>query len=359
MSLRRIVGLAIAAAVAAGGRAQTLVQDLSSFATDTSQYDLVAFGNVTLSGSNTSGGIQGGIAVEGTLTTKGAWDIASSAAPGSNPSLYVNGSTLSLSGETDVVKGTVSAPNVTSGWTWGGTSGSKKYEFYSSSKSSNYIYAPNNSSSPASTSAPSGWSWSTELSNFEAINTALGAAGASGTISVSGGALVFTAPSGTTSGDLVTFTLNDSLMNSAGTSYNGTAFTSIQFDVPSGVNYVINVIDATSGNTLFGSGVVFNSTETNADQVLWNFVGSDTLTVGNSSSTFYGSILAPTSTITVASAVSGQVVAGTFTDSGAELLTSDFQAVATIVPETRDFALWAAGLCLVGGVTVRRRLLRA
>jgi len=325
----------ILAAIAAGiAHAQTVTQDLNNFAIDTGQYNLVVFGNTTLNGSSDTGG---GIAVEGNLSIGGAWTIASQVSAGSNPSLYVSGS-LTLSGISYLNNGYASTPGLSSK-TWSWNSSQKQLS------NGSQILAVNSSgtyttTSPISNPAPSGWVWSTVNSNFKSISTALGGAAATGTIGVSGQNLTFTPPGGQTSG-VVVFTLDASKFS--GNTYNGQAFSNVTVNVPAGINYVINVVNIASGQTFFGSGVNSNA-GLNDNQLLWNFEGSKSFTIGAGGG-FYGSILAPTSTVTGNASINGQVVVASFSDPGDELHDSNFTPIAALVPESRAFFGWSAGLC--------------
>ncbi len=343
--------LALLAALTAGvAHAQTLIEDLNSFATDTGQYNLITFGNATLSGSSDT---QGGIAIGGSLTIGGSWTIASQTGAGSNPSFYVNGSTLSLSGNTQLNNGYASAPNVSSHtWKWDST----RNEFYTGKESNgNDLNTTNASgtyahSNPITNPAPSGWNWTTQNSDFTTISTNLNNATANGAISVSGQNLVFTPPVGMTNGVAV-FSMDASLWS--GNSYNGQTVSNIQINVPSGIDYVINVVNVSSGQTLFGSGVNFNS-GSNDNQLLWNFEGSSNTFTLSDGGNFYGSVLAPTATITDGTTIDGQVVANAFSDSGVELHDSTFTPVSVLVPEAGTFTWWALGLC-GAAVLFRRR----
>jgi choice-of-anchor A domain-containing protein len=187
-------------------------------------------------------------------------------------------------------------------------------------------------------------------SNFASISAGLSRAAATGSISVSAQNLLFS--TNQTSG-VVVFSLDASSLS--GNTYNGQTFSNLQINVPTGVNYVINVVNIASGQTLFGSGVNFNAGLNNS-QLLWNFEGSSNFTL-SAGGNFYGSILAPASTITDNTTINGQVVASAFVDQGVELHDTDFAVVSAVVPESRAFAGWAAGLCLAG-VAFHRRLLR-
>lgn len=353
-SSRGTAWIALVAVFSAGlARAQTLMQDLNDFASDTGQYNLVAIGDVTLNGSSDT---QGGIAVGGSLSIGGSWTIASQSGAGADPSLYVAGS-VSLSGVTYVNNGYASLPGLSSSqWTW--NSGQKVLSENSNSSNGLGINASGSyaSSSPLSNPKPSGWNWSTLQSKYESISNALGNATATGTISVdSGQNLVFTPPSGQTGG-VVVFDLDASKLS--GNTYEGSAFSNIQIDVPAGVNYVINVVNLACDQTLFGSGVNFNS-GANDDQVLWNFVGSSSnVTIGGGGN-FYGSILAPTDAITDNTTIDGQVVASSFVDNGVELHDDGFTPTQVLVPESGGAFGWAAGLCAaVAAARWRRPRLR-
>jgi choice-of-anchor A domain-containing protein len=374
------IRLALAAALAGAPgalRAQTLIGDLDNFAADTGQYNLLAFGNVDLEGSSDT---QGGIAVGGNLTIGGSWTIASQTAPGSNPALYLNGS-LSLSGTTHLNNGYAATPNVNAGsggsgrsfsfgrghgggatWNWD----SRNNELYTGDENSGNALSTANSSAayahdnPVANPTPQDWDWSSLQSSLEAVSSDLGGATANGTISVSGQNLVFSPPSGMTSGVAV-FTLDASQLS--GDYYGGQRISNIQINVPSGIDYVINVINLANTQTLFGSGINFNS-GANDDQLLWNFVGDQycdpgtSVTIGGGGN-FYGSVLAPGSTVTASTTINGQVVANDFTDTGVELHDAGFNAVQVLVPEAGTFAWWALALCGAAVLLRRRRIGRS
>ncbi|HEX3729114.1 MAG TPA: collagen-binding domain-containing protein, partial [Opitutaceae bacterium] len=140
--------------------------------------------------------------------------------------------------------------------------------------------------------------------------------------------------------------------------YNGTSwnsFAGIQITVPSGVDYVINVLGLAANSQIF-SNVNINS-GTNNDQLLWNFNESSntTISVGGN---FYGSILAPNVNLTDTTTINGTVVANSFTDDNVELHDSD-EFVSEVVPESGSYALGGLALCLaaaLGGGSLRRLL---
>jgi choice-of-anchor A domain-containing protein len=181
--------------------------------------------------------------------------------------------------------------------------------------------------------------------------TANGTTVIDGTISVNSSNLVLTPNSTPATDATVIFTLDASKLS--GNSYNGQSISNIAINVPTDVNYVINVINLGTNTTLF-SGASFNS-GSNDNQLLWNFEGSGTVNLGSGS--WYGSILAPSATVTNNgnTTENGQVVANAFTDNNTELHYQGFTAVAVVVPEPMTFALWGVALC-GAAIVVRRKL---
>jgi choice-of-anchor A domain-containing protein len=339
----------LAALAACAARAQTLVDDLTNYANDTGAYNLVTFGDAALSDGNTT---QGGLVVAGDFTDSGnaaSAKIANSAWSGAGPSLYVGGA-LDVTGKVLLENGDASTANAENGsnWTWyvkGST-----YELKGVSDASNLLQLKGSTTDPLSNS----WTPTTGSSaDFTAIATDLAGADATGTISVSSGTLTFSAPDGQTDG-VVVFDLDASLLNADGNSYDGAAFTAVKVKVPTGINYVINLVGLTSDQTLF-SGVDFES-GTNDNQLLWNFEATTaTITLANTG-TFLGSVLAPQATIDdEAATVNGQVVTEDFDEiygtTGQKL---DFTAFTALVPESPGFAWWALGLCAAGIAIFRR-----
>jgi len=344
---RRLLCAIFAAGAAACAHAQTIAQDVNNFATDSDAYNLISFGSTTLAGSSDT---QGGIAVGGALSIGGSWTIASQSAPGTDPSMYVAGS-LSLSGNTMVNNGYASLPGLGSGWTW--NSSQKELTGGGGTLSMNSS-ASQASTNPIDNPIPTGWNWSTEQSDYDSISTSLADASTNGTISVNSQNLVLT--TSVTSGVAV-FDLDAAELSSG--SYDGNALSNIQINVPTGVTYVINVTNLSAGQTLFGSGVNFNS-GTNDDQLLWNLVGptsgTGSVTISNGGY-FYGAVLAPDVAITDDTTVQGQVVADSFDDTGVELHDDTFTPTAALVPESSLFPYGALVLCIaaVGRVVMVRR----
>jgi choice-of-anchor A domain-containing protein len=348
MSHRYFLCTALLAAGAVRLHALTLDQSVVDFASDSDNYNLISFGSTTLSGSSE---VYGGIAVGGNLDLGGTYTIASSSSfsTGSNPSLYVNGQ-LSLNGNSMQNNGYASLPNLTGGWTWNAT------EKRLTNSSGNYLgmnssnsYASDN---PIDNPIPSGWNWTTQQSNYTAIAAGLdsGSVG-SDTVSVNNSQqLVF---STTITSGVAVFDL-DAADLSGGDSYNGSSFDNIVFNIPSGVDYVINVTGESSV-TLFNNNISFTGSGNNYNNLLWNF-GTATSVAIDASSSFYGSIVAPAATVTANAVIQGQVVADSFDDCGVELEDDSFTPVSVLVPESSAFAVGVLVLC--GAVAGRTYLVR-
>jgi choice-of-anchor A domain-containing protein len=346
--------LLLAALIPAGLNAQTLIDDLNGFVADAGGYNLVTFGEATLgSGSVT----EGGMAVGGDLTVLGGTaKIANSGWTAPTPSLYVGGA-LSLTAKTVLESGDASAADAgnASNWTWYVNKKGTVHELQGVADSSDLLQLKTSTTDPLTNA----WTPTTgSAADFSSIAAGLAAADATGTISVgNNGDLTFTPPADVTGGP-VYFDLDASLLNAAGDSYDGSAFSTIKINVPTGIDYIINLVGAASDQTLF-SGVNFNS-GTNDNQLLWNFAdATGTVTLANSK-TFYGAILAPRAAIADnAAAVSGQVVAASLNQmSGGTGQKLEFSAFTVLVPECPAFAWWALGLCAAGVVVRRARLRR-
>lgn len=336
---------------ATSGRAQlTAGQAVGAFGGDVGDYNLITLGGGATFASG-YGQTEGALAIDGNLSLSAGKVASSDAASAGDPSLYVTG-TLTLSGTTKLENGYASLPGEnTNDYSWSAsklelteTSGSNKLD----SMTTTGAYA---TTSPLGNPGPAGFVFANEITQFNADSAALAAATVNGTITVSSKALTFTPDSTPAAGSTVIFQLDASQIS--GSTYGGTAFTSLTIDVPNDVNYVINVINATSGTTLFGSKVTMKS-GSNDNQLLWNIEGSATVTLGGGN--FYGAILAPSATIDNGGAVvDGQVVANGFDDSGKALDFTAFDSNAVVAPEPATFALWGCGLCGLA-IVFRRRL---
>jgi choice-of-anchor A domain-containing protein len=124
----------------------------------------------------------------------------------------------------------------------------------------------------------------------------------------------------------------------------------IQLDVPTGLTYVIDVLNA-GGHSLFTTGTNFNP-GTNPGQLLWNFEGSGTVTL-DAGGTFSGAILDTSGAVSTTQLVQGEVAADGFTDCGYELHDQNFTPAVVATPEPSTYALWAVGLCACG-IAMRR-----
>lgn len=320
-------------------------------------YNLISFGNASFTNY---GDTEGPLAVGGNLHLDGGSVGNSPAKYGvtSDPTLYVAGQ-LTLNNFTHLNSGYASTPGLGGGYTWDATQ--RRLTGGGGTLSTSNSNNPLASADPRANPAPANWSWSSLQSDLIAVSSVLAAAPATGTIQISGQTLQFVAPAGQTSG-VVVFTLD--MANFSGNLYdangnksfdqNNERVSNVQINVPEGVAYVVNVINA-NGTTIFGgSGINFNA-GTNNDQLLWNIVPdndsatADSVRLGGGAS-FYGSVLAPLVDLGNSGnvAINGQVVASSFTQSNAELhyLGFDSPVVFSPVPEP---GTWGLGAILVVG----------
>lgn len=137
----------------------------------------------------------------------------------------------------------------------------------------------------------------------------------------------------------------------------------IEFDGNADTTYVVDVTNS-NGSTLFNSNSIHFVHNNNLDNILWNFVddsrsSNDHVTIG--STDFFGSILAPTFTVsnTATARINGQVVADSFNYNGQclsdshELHYIGFEADLPPTPEPSTYGLIGAVFC-TGLVGVRR-----
>jgi choice-of-anchor A domain-containing protein len=352
--LCRWAALIALASACAAANAQTTYQDVTNLKTDYDGFNLISFGNADL---ESYGDTQGGLAVNGALTLGGTGVISQNVTT-NNSTLYVTGQ-LNLNGNTTLDSGYAYLPGLTkSQWTWNSSNQTLTSNTTGDALNSSSSSAPNAKNNPISgTSAPTGINFNgTALqTTFSGISTSLANAAATGTISVSGQSLVFS--SGSQTSGVVVFNLDVGSSAGAGVlsgdTYNNQAISNVSVNVPAGLTYVINVVNA-GGKTIFGSGVNLNS-GTNDNQLLWNIEGSGTVTIGaQTGDTLYGSILAPNATIDTSTVITGEVAAGGFSDCGVELHDTDFAPALVTTPEPGTYALWAIGIC-AAGIVFRRR----
>ncbi len=355
-SVKLLALLASLALVATSASAQTVASALYNFDTSVRDYNLVTLSTSATTTLTNYGDTQGGLAIRGALTLNNGGAVAAqlgSIGSSSDPSLYVGGK-LTVTGNVMLNGGYASVNNAANSgsFTWDATD--KQLIANGSWVNGNDLNITNSGSStnPLTGAAPSNWNWTTLNSNLISDANTLAGATANGTISVDGGQnLVFTPNSTPAAGSTVVFVLNANLLGSG--TYGGASYDNISINVPDDVNYVIDVVNA-GGKTLF-SGANFNS-GSNDTNLLWNIEGSGTVALGTGNS-FYGSILAPSATITNDgnTTINGQVVASAFTDTNTELHYDGFDAVTVVVPEPMTFALWGVGLC-GAAIFVRRKL---
>jgi choice-of-anchor A domain-containing protein len=352
---RTILGAALLACLGSV-RALTIDDSVVDFSQDVRNYNLVSLGNASFTNY---GDTQGPIAVKGNLSLSGGSiaNNSSSFTASSDPTLYVAGQ-LTLSGSTQLNSGYASTPALTGSWSWNGsqdvlTGGGGSL---SSINSTNPLAAVD----PRTNPAPTGWNWTSLQSQLVSISQALAAAPATGTIQVSGQTLQLVAPGQPTDG-VVIFNLNASLLS--GNSYNGQTFTNVQFNIPSNLTFVVNVLNA-GGSTLFGTGGGINFNQGSGyQQLLWNILPTTSngnpiptaVSLGNGGQ-FFGSVLAPLVNLSNAgnTSIDGQVVAESFQQSGAELHELQFSptVVRTPVPEPATYGAWLLGAS-VALVTLR------
>ena len=331
--------------------ALTVGSALSLFDNDVRNYNLISFGNATFTNY---GDTEGALAVGGNLSLNGG-AVSTKSTLASDPTLYVAGK-LSVTGTTYLNTGYASISQSTnSGWTWNAQQNtlSQSGSVFSTINTSN----PLGDIDPRKNAAISGWSFSSVRTDLVTVSQTLASASTNGTISVSSGNLLFTPTSSSTHGAIV-FTLDLNLLS--GSTYNGKSFSNIQLNVPTGDTFIINVVHAKNGSTLFGTGVNFNA-GSGYDRLLWNFVDTtptatdETINLGNGGQ-FYGSVLAATWNVTNSgsTAINGQVVADTFTCSNSELHFTSFDELET--PEPSTYGLCGAGL--LGALVLLRRCAR-
>jgi choice-of-anchor A domain-containing protein len=322
--------------------------DVTNLESDFQEYNLISLSNVSLT---SYGDTEGGIAVNGALTLDAGQIASQNSGIAGNPTLYATG-TLTLGGEVQIEAGGFATVPGASGQSNSWNSSNKTLTVGGGSINSQGSSTTQSANNPINNPTPSGWSWTTLASNSNAkglgtISTSLKNATATGTVSVSGGNLILTGPVGQTTG-VVVFDLNAA--NISGNDYNGQNVSDIQINVPTGMTYVIDVLNA-GGHSLFASGTNFNP-GSNPGGLLWNFEGSGTVTL-DAGGTFSGAILDTSGAVDATQLVQGEIAVDGFTDCGYELHDQDFTPAVVATPEPSTYALWAVGLCACG-IAVRR-----
>ncbi len=355
-------------AALAHGQAVT-EQALAAYDYYTRNYNVVTFGNLTLNGTHTDGGI----AVGGNLTVSNGAIIAMQDSPsiGSDPSLYVNGQ-ITLAGNAQINRGYVSTPNLSNSLTW--TYDPQNNQNQRSLTNGTYTLSYNTQDAqayvdPRTIAAPAGWNWSTAQSALTNASATLAAATANGTATISGQTLTFTS----NGSGIVVFNLDASKIVNGIYDINGDGFfdqnnerlSNIQANLNADQYFVVNVLNATSadGSKVLFDGVNNFSSGTNNDQLLWNIIPdsnsgtADILTLGTN---FYGSILAPLVDVQSNNRyLNGQFVGNSLVQTSAEIHYADGYAAPVSfspVPEPSTYAIIASALCAAGFIWHRRRV---
>ncbi|MBP6865662.1 MAG: choice-of-anchor A family protein [Candidatus Didemnitutus sp.] len=349
--------------------AQTIAeQSLAGYDELVRSYNVVTFGNLTLNGTHTDGGI----AVGGNLTLGSGTVVAMHDTPstGPDPSLYVQGQ-ITLNGNSQLNRGYVSTPALSNTVQWTYNPANNQYQRELSVGGNALAYNTSDPlayADPRTVAGPAGWDWSVAQATAISVSLDLASTAATGAIGISGQTLTFTS----TADGVVVFTLDASLIVNGIYDINGDGIfdqnneriSNIQVNVGDNQHFVVNVLNSTSddGSKVLFGGVNNFTAGTNNDQLLWNIIPdsnantTDLLTLGTD---FHGSILAPLVDIQNNNHyLNGQVIAGSLTQTGAEIHYAggfDGPVIFSPVPEPGTYALIACGLCVVG-ILARRRL---
>lgn len=347
--INRVLASALLASAPLLSYSATVGSALMQFDQNVRNYNLISFGDAAF---YSYGDTEGGLAVQGNLFLDGG---AIAAMPhkfllNGDPTLYVGGA-LSVSNTAYLQSGYASLSASANGaWNWSGvdnrlTNGGATF----STVNTSHLLGD---SDPRLNPGPAGWSFGALKTSFVGISQTLAGAAATGSIQITGQTLKFVGPGAGAHGAIV-FDFDANLLS--GNTYGGQMFSNVQFEVPAGDAYVINVRNA-AGRTLFGgSGINFNS-GAGYERLLWNVVDStpgsvEEVRFGNGGQ-FFGSVLAPTWSVfnDFGTAINGQVVAGSFGHRGAELHYTGFnyhEEYDYEVPEPSTYGLLGAGACLV------------
>lgn len=354
-------------------RAQTVTQQaLAAYDYYTRNYNVVTFGNLSLNGTHTDGGI----AVGGNLTVNNGAIIAMQDSPsiGSDPALYVNGQ-ITLAGNAQLNRGYAATPNLSNSLTWtydpannqtqrGLTNGTYTLS-YNTADAQAYV-------DPRTLAGPSGWNWSTAQTALINASATLAAATANGTASIVGQTLTFAS----SASGVVVFDLDASKIVNGYYDFNNDGFfdpnterlSNIQANLNTDQYFVINVRNATSadGSKILFDGVNNFSSGTNNEQLLWNIIpdnNPNTADILNLGTNFYGSILAPLVDVQSNNRyLNGQFVGNSLTQTSAEIhYANGYTAPVSFspVPESSTYAIVFGVLGGIGFVWHRRRAPRA
>ncbi|MBX3735754.1 MAG: choice-of-anchor A family protein [Candidatus Didemnitutus sp.] len=373
MHLLRRVALVCAVVLSTGLatrlHAQTVSeQALAAYDYYTRNYNVVTFGNLSLNGTHTDGGI----AVGGNLTVSNGSIIAMQDSPsiGSDPSLYVNGQII-LAGNAQFNRGYAATPNLSNSLTW--TYDPQNNQNQRALTNGTYTLSYNTSDAqayvdPRTLSAPAGWNWSTAQSALIDASATLAAATVNGTATIAGQTLTFTS----NSSGVVVFNIDASkivngiydINNDGFYDQNNERLSNIQANLNADQYFVVNVTNATSadGSKILFDGVNNFNSGTNNDHLLWNIIpdgNSGTADILNLGTNFYGSILAPLVDVQSNNRyLNGQFVGNSLTQTSAEIhYAGGYSAPVSFspVPEPSAYAVLIAVLGGVGFVWHRRR----
>lgn len=362
--MARFIALAALALGSQGAiRAATAAEAAAAFDTLVGSYNLVSLGNARLLNY---GDTEGGIAAGGSLTIDGGAIAAhpeKTGQPASFASLYVNGA-VNYTGNGGMIQmqsGHAALPNFGNGNQW--DSAAKRLRHGNTD-----ILSQINSTDPLGSTDPRAvvlnpaWNFAALAATARSISATLAASAPAGSISVVGQNLTFSAGAAPAHGAIV-FDFDASLLS--GNLYAGSLISNIAIQVPADALFIINVFNA-NGRTLFGGGINFNYNDSYT-RLLWNIVGgpgldaaSQTVTFGNGGQ-FYGGILAPDFTVkNLNTSINGQIVAGGFDYSGAELHFTGFDfpndptETPAPVPEPATYGTFGAAV-LLGLAFLRRK----
>lgn len=343
-------------------------QALAAYDYYSRNYNVVTFGNLSLNGTHTDGGI----AVGGNLTVSNGAIIAMQDSPsiGSDPALYVNGQ-ITLAGNAQFNRGYAATPNLSNSLTWTYNPGNN--QFQRSLTNGTYTLSYNTSDAqayvdPRTVSAPSGWNWATAQADLINASATLAAATANGTATIAGQTLTFTS----NSSGVVVFNLDASkivnglydLNNDGFFDQNTERLSNIQANLNADQYFVVNVLNATSadGSKVLFDGVNNFNSGTNNDHLLWNIIPDANTGTGdilNLGTNFYGSILAPLVDVQSNNHyLNGQFVGSSLTQTSAEIhYAGGYAAPVSFspVPEPSAYAVVIGVLGGIGFVWHRRR----
>lgn len=349
---RTTTALLILLSATVASTAATVESALVQFDQSVRNYNLISFGNASFV---QYGDTEGGLAVGGNLFLDGGAVAAHPHKFGltSDPTLFVGGQ-LSVNSTAMLQSGYASIAALGNlSWSWNGLDNRLLRDFATFSTVN--TPHPLGDVDPRLNAGPAGWNFASLRTRLIGVSQTLAGATANGVIEISGQNFRFKAPQAASHGAIV-FDFDASLL--VGNTYAGQMFSNIQFDVPTGAAFVVNVRNA-ADRTLFGSGN-FN-TGSGYEHLLWNIVDATPETAQNvrfgNGGQFFGAVLAPTWNVfnDLGTAINGQVVAGSFSHSGAELHYTGFDYNLE-VPEPGTYGLIGAAACI--GLALLRRVRR-